>query len=39
MRELYQTVIVPALRAPRTIFGSTGGPRRCAVRSWPLSGN
>lgn len=29
--------LVPALRAPRTIFGAApGGPRRCAVHSWPL---
>ena len=38
MRELYRDrELVPALRAPRTIFGTApGGPRRCAVRSWPL---
>jgi diacylglycerol O-acyltransferase len=38
IRELYRDRdLVPALRAPRTIFGTApGGPRRCAVRSWPL---
>jgi WS/DGAT/MGAT family acyltransferase len=38
IRELYRDrELVPALRAPRTIFGTaSGGPRRCAVRSWPL---
>jgi diacylglycerol O-acyltransferase / wax synthase len=39
IRELYRDRdLVPALRAPKTIFGiAPGGPRRCAVRSWPLS--
>ena len=38
IRELYRDrELVPALRAPRTIFGTAqGGPRRCAVRSWSL---
>jgi diacylglycerol O-acyltransferase / wax synthase len=38
IRELYRDrELVPALRAPRTIFGiAPGGPRRCALGSWPL---
>jgi WS/DGAT/MGAT family acyltransferase len=38
IRKLYRNrELAPALRAPRTIFGTaSGGPRRCAVRSWPL---
>jgi diacylglycerol O-acyltransferase / wax synthase len=38
IRELYRDrELVPALRAPRTIFSTaSGGARRCAVRSWPL---
>jgi WS/DGAT/MGAT family acyltransferase len=37
IRELYRDrELAPALRAPKTIFAGPGGPRRCAVRSWPL---
>lgn len=37
MREaLRERELIPALRAPRTIFNvAPGGPRRCAVHSWP----
>jgi WS/DGAT/MGAT family acyltransferase len=37
MREaLRERDLIPVLRAPRTIFNvAPGGPRRCAVHSWP----
>jgi WS/DGAT/MGAT family acyltransferase len=34
---LRERELIPALRAPRTVFNVTpGGPRRCAVHSWPI---
>jgi diacylglycerol O-acyltransferase len=33
---LRERELIPAMRAPRTIFNvAPGGPRRCAVHSWP----
>ena len=34
---LRERELIPAMRAPRTIFNvAPGGPRRCATQSWPL---
>jgi WS/DGAT/MGAT family acyltransferase len=37
LAALRERELIPAMRAPRTIFNvAPGGPRRCATQSWPL---
>lgn len=37
LSALRERELIPALRAPRTVFNvAPGGPRRCATQSWPL---
>lgn len=37
LSALRERELIPAMRAPRTIFNvAPGGPRRCATQSWPL---
>ena len=38
LSALRERELIPAARAPRTIFNvAPGGPRRCAAHSWPIS--
>ena len=38
LSALRERELIPAMRAPRTVFNvAPGGPRRCATQSWPLA--